>query len=55
MIKKLAPWLIAALLLWRVISDPEGAATAVRHIGTFFSSLGKGLRSRNYPAIIRTR
>jgi hypothetical protein len=38
----LLPWLVLAFVLWWVISDPHGAATAVRHIGIFFHSIGKG-------------
>jgi hypothetical protein len=41
-VRKLLLWLLLALVAWRVIADPHGAAAAVRHIGIFFSSIGKG-------------
>jgi hypothetical protein len=41
-VRKLLLWLLLALILWRVIADPHGAATAVRHIGIFFASVGNG-------------
>lgn len=40
--RKWLPWLVLALIVWRVSTDPHGAATAVRHIGLFFSLTGKG-------------
>jgi hypothetical protein len=35
-------WLVLVLVLWWIASDPHGAALAVRHIGIFFHSIGKG-------------
>ena len=32
--KKWLPWLLAAFVLWWVISDPHGAALFARHAGS---------------------
>ena len=38
--KKLAGWVVLGFILWWVISDPHGAATAVHHAGAFLKHAG---------------
>lgn len=41
--RKWLPWLLAAFVLWWVITDPHGAAQFARHIGAFISHAGTSL------------
>jgi len=39
-VKKWLPWLLAAFVLWWVITDPHGAALFVHQAGTFLKHAG---------------
>jgi hypothetical protein len=52
MLKKILPWVVAALLLFFIIRNPQGAATTGKHIGSWIASAA-GAIANFFTSLVR--